>query len=263
MRIAFVLLAAVLVGSLAPLAGEDRSANRSLRVLTYNIHHGEGTDGKVDLARIAKVIAAADPDLVALQEVDNKTKRTGGVDQTAELAKLTKTHGKFGKAIDFEGGGYGQAILSKYPLGDLTVQTLPGEPRSEQRVAAAAEVTLGGDSRKVLFVTTHLHHQSDELRQKQAAKLDELFAKSKRPVIAAGDLNARPDSKPLAVLAKNWTPATTGQPLLTFPAAKPTRQIDYVLHRPADKFKVIEAKVVEEAVASDHRPLLVVLEWPE
>ena len=161
MRIAFVLLAAVLVGSLAPLAGEDRSANRSLRVLTYNIHHGEGTDGKVDLARIAKVIAAADPDLVALQEVDNKTKRTGGVDQTAELAKLTKTHGKFGKAIDFEGGGYGQAILSKYPLGDLTVQTLPGEPRSEQRVAAAAEVTLGGDSRKVLFVTTHLHHQSD------------------------------------------------------------------------------------------------------
>jgi endonuclease/exonuclease/phosphatase family metal-dependent hydrolase len=255
-----VLLVALLLGS---LAAEDRPARRSLRVLTYNIHHGEGTDRKLDLERIAKVIADAQPDLVAVQEVDHKTKRTGGVDQTAELAKLTKLHGKFGKAIDFQGGQYGQAVLSKFPIREFKVHELPNEGEREQRVAVAAEVQLGEGGPTLLFVSTHLDHERDDLRQKQAAKLDELFGKIKPPVILAGDLNATPDSKPLAILAKNWNSAETGKPLPTIPVAKPTRQIDFVLHRPADKLKVLEARVLNEAVASDHRALLAVLELPE
>src|SRR5262245_26822074 len=98
MRVLSFVLAAVLA---APASAADP---QTLRVLSYNIHHGEGTDGKLDLARIAGVITAAKPDLVALQEVDRRATRTKGVDQTAELAKLTGLQAEFGKAIDLQGG---------------------------------------------------------------------------------------------------------------------------------------------------------------
>lgn len=230
----------------------------TLRVLCYNVHHGEGTDGKLDLPRIAKVIRAADPDLVALQELDDRTKRTGGVDQTAQLARLTGLHGKFGKAIDFQGGGYGQAVLSRFPIGEATVHPLPGTPNREKRIAFEARLTI--DGRDLSFVTTHLDHQLAAERERQAAKLNELFAGADRPVILAGDLNATPDSKAFAALTAKWTDATAGKGLLTIPMDRPTKQIDYVLFRPAERFRVVSAMVIDEPVASDHRPVLVVLE---
>lgn len=75
-----------------------------LRVLSYNIHHGEGVDGKFDLERIAKVIQSVNPDLVALQEVDRNTTRASDVDQAQELAELTGMHMAYGKALDYQGG---------------------------------------------------------------------------------------------------------------------------------------------------------------
>lgn len=261
MRI-LLLLAAVVIASSDPVP-DDEPARRTLRVLTYNIHHGEGTDGKLDLPRIAKVIVTAKPDLVAVQEVDQKVRRTGGVDQTAELAKLTGLNGKFGRAIDLQGGEYGQMVLSRFPIGEFKVHELPNESGREQRIAAAAEIRIGDAGPKILFVSTHLDHQKDDLRAKQAEKLDELFGKLRTPVILAGDLNTTPQSKPLAILGKNWNSAGTGKPLLTIPVEKPVRQIDYVLVRPADRFRVLEARVLDESVASDHRPLLVVLELPD
>src|SRR5215510_13900586 len=77
-----------------------------IRVLTYNIHHGEGTDGKVDLPRIANVIKSVSPDIIALQEVDQGTARAGGIDQPAELARLTGMEVVFGRNIDYQGGGF-------------------------------------------------------------------------------------------------------------------------------------------------------------
>jgi endonuclease/exonuclease/phosphatase family metal-dependent hydrolase len=258
-RILTILAAAAIAGSGA--AQEPKP--RTLRVLSYNIHHGRGVDGKVDLPRLAKVIDGVKPDLVALQEVDHKTRRTGGVDQTAELAKLTGLHGKFGTAIDFEGGEYGQAILSRFRIGEVKVHMLPGEPEREQRIAFAAEIALEEKGSKLVFATTHLHHQNDEFRQKQAARIDEVFGMEPRMVFVAGDLNAPPDSKPLGVLAKNWKSADMGKPLLTFPVRKPARQIDYVLYRKTDRIRVVEVKVLDEALASDHRALLAVLELPD
>jgi endonuclease/exonuclease/phosphatase family metal-dependent hydrolase len=229
----------------------------SVRVLCYNIHHGEGTDGKVDLPRLARVIRAADPDLVALQEVDHKTRRTGGVDQTSELARLTGLFGRFAKAIDYDGGEYGQAILSRFPLDRSAIYTLPGDPPREQRIAF--EVPLAIDGKPVSFVTTHLHHQDAATRERQAARLNGLFQTSQHPVILAGDLNATPESKAIAALAAYWTLAT-GEGLNTYPASQPAKQIDYVLLRPASAFRVLETRVLNEPIASDHRPVLVVLQ---
>src|SRR6187401_2662233 len=87
-----------------------------LTILSYNVHHCEGIDKKLDIERIAGVINSVNPDFVALQEVDNKTKRTGHVDQTAEVAKLTKMHGYFGKAMQWEDGEYGDSVLSRFPI---------------------------------------------------------------------------------------------------------------------------------------------------
>ena len=231
----------------------------TLRVLTYNVHHGEGTDKKIDLPRLAKVITAAKPDLVALQEVDRKTRRSGGVDQAAELARLTGLNGRFARQIDYEGGEYGQAVLSRFPLGDPTIHWLPGTPDRERRIAAAVRVRTG--ERDLTFVTTHLHHARPEFREQQARAINDLFAAADGPVVLAGDLNAMPAEKPIELLAAKWTlvPGGKGQP--TYPARKPVKPLDYVLCRPAAAFRVIEVRVIEEAVASDHRPVLAVLEW--
>lgn len=226
------------------------------RVLTYNIHHGEGTDGRIDLPRIAAVIKAANPDLVALQEVDKKCRRSGGVDQTAELARLTGLHGRFGKQLDYDGGEYGQAILSRAPLGDLAVHWLPGEPDRERRIAAETRISLRGVD--MTFVTTHLHHRDPQLRRRQAAKLDELFPGRDRLVILAGDFNATPDEEPMARLSKTWAVAPAGRP--TYPAGVPKKQLDYLLFRPESRGRILETKVIEEKIASDHRPVLAVLD---
>src|SRR3954454_6413965 len=89
---------------------------REIRVVTYNIRHGEGMDHKIDLPRIAKVIVATKPDVVALEEVDQGTKRTNGVDQPAEFARLTGMQAVFGHNIDFDGGRYGTAVLTNLPI---------------------------------------------------------------------------------------------------------------------------------------------------
>lgn len=253
-----------LAAAVVALGGEPaaRPAGKTLRVLSYNIHHAEGTDGKLDLARIAGVIKAAEPDLVAVQEVDRNTTRTNKVDQAAELARRTGLHGEFARAIDLQGGGYGQAILSRWPLKSVKVHTLPGKKGQETRIAVEARVEPGDGRPALTFVGTHFQHDDPAIREQQAAKVNELFGSTDNPVILAGDLNATPDSKPMKLIAEKWAFATApDKGLLTIPAPTPKRQIDYVLYRPAGRFRVVEAKVIAEPVASDHRPVLAVLEW--
>jgi endonuclease/exonuclease/phosphatase family metal-dependent hydrolase len=231
----------------------------TLRILTYNIHHGEGTDGRVELERLAQVMTAARPDIVMLQEVDRLTMRTGHVDQTAELSRLTGLHGRFCKQIDYEGGEYGQAILSRFPVSDPVVHWLPGNPERERRIAA--EIVISVAARELRVVTTHLHHNQADTRREQALKLNELFQASPIPTILAGDLNANPDSPPLAILAEQWLVASSDPPQATYPAPEPKKVLDYVLARPRERFEVVSLEVLPEAVASDHRPVLAVLRW--
>ena len=231
----------------------------TLRVLCYNIHHGEGADGKVDLPRLAKVIRDARPDLVALQEVDNKTRRTNGVDQTAELARLTGLHGTFGRQIDYEGGQYGQAVLSRYPIASSKVHVLPGEPPREGRMAF--EVSVVVDGTPLRFATTHLHHINAAFRERQAAEINRIFADSAGPAILAGDMNAVPGSPPIARLLEAWTPAAGARALPTYPSEKPAKAIDHIFMRNPGRLRVAGARVLAEPLASDHSPLLATFEW--
>lgn len=244
-----------------PAPSSNSTAALQLRVLSYNIHHGRGIDDSVNLERLAKVINACHPDLVALQEVDNRTQRTGGVDQTAELSKLTGLHAQFARQIDFEGGQYGQALLSRWPLSDLQIHWLPGEPDRERRIVATCSVNLPG--RPLLFGTTHLHHANVDFRLRQARAIGEAFDGRPETIILAGDLNAEPEHAPVAELLKTWTVVHSAEDLRTFPTVDPTKQIDYIFYRPSDRLHIVSAEVIDEAMASDHRPLLAVLEWTE
>ncbi len=246
----------VLLGALVSFASFTCLNADELRVLTYNIHHGEGNDGRFDLERIAQLITAQEPDLVALQEIDVKTTRASGVDQAAELARLTKMHYAFGKFMDFRGGEYGQMVLSKYPILFQENLKLPEGP--EPRAAMTVKVKLP-EWKEIYFVGNHLYATAEQ-RLAQARVLVKRFAKTKEPVILAGDFNSLPASPPMRLLKESgWLDPTLDEDNPTFPSQDPRKEIDYVLYRPGELFELKESKVIEEPVASDHCPVLTIL----
>jgi endonuclease/exonuclease/phosphatase family metal-dependent hydrolase len=266
--LACLLALPLMSGACAPKAKPaDAAAGRdprTLRVMTYNIHITQGMDKRFDIERIANVIKANDVDVVAVQEVDIKARRSGGVDQLAELKRLTGMHGVFGKARDFDGGEYGQVILSRRPIDKMDVHQLPGAADQEQRIALVATIEQKKPLPDLLFVATHLHHKEEEHRLKQSAELNRIlkdFMSHREPaVLVLGDLNATPASAVMTQMAEKWDDATRDAGL-TFPADKPDRKIDYVLLPKGHGWKVISATVVDESVASDHRPVVVELKW--
>lgn len=229
----------------------------TLRVLSYNIHHAEGEDRKLDLERIARVIREANPDLVALQEVDERVKRTSGVDQPAELARLTKMHVAFGGNIALQGGRYGNAILSRHRIVRFKNHALPNVAAGEQRGVLVAEIDVPGLKEPLVFFATHLDHRPDPRERLESAEAIRKLAESygERRMLLAGDLNDTPDSKTLKTFTATWTQANE-QPLPTIPVDRPRQQIDFVLYRPRSAWKTIFVKVLDEAVASDHRAIL-------
>lgn len=249
MRPVLLCLAWLLTISAASSVAQDKPR---LRVLTYNIHHGEAMDGRFDYERLAKVITDQKPDLVALQEVDRATGRASGVDQPARLAELTGLHVAFGNALYFSGGEYGEAVLSRFPIESPKAHHLPFRPGQEPRTALEVTVKPGEGLPELRFVGTHLCHQSAETRTDQTRHLNSLWpAKDGPPVILAGDLNARTDSAAMKELLEDrWLDATA-----------PQSKIDYVLLRKSDPWRVVEVVTLDEPVVSDHAPVLVVLEW--
>lgn len=228
----------------------------TLRLLTYNIKHGLGNDGVIDLERAAAVIESLEPDLVALQEIDRGVERTEGVDQAERLGELTGMYSAFGDFMDYQGGQYGMAILSRFPIVERENHRLP--PGAEPRSALAVRVRLGDTGKEVVFVGVHLYRTLAE-RLCQAAKVFDAVATETVPVIVAGDFNSTPDSEVMSLVRKSWTLPDKGDDRLTFSADDPRREIDFIAYRPEEAFEVIESRVIDEPLVSDHRPVLLVL----
>jgi endonuclease/exonuclease/phosphatase family metal-dependent hydrolase len=233
------------------------------RVMTYNIRAALGTDGVRSLERIAEVIAGARADVVALQEVDLVRERSGRVDQAAALAELTGTHHVSARSIDDEGGGYGNAILSRAPLELVAHVPLPCDARSEPRSVMWARTELGGARAEVL--NTHLSFRRvDRPRQIEALLGRDLLghrglsSHNASPVVLCGDLNCGERGlRPLLGALRDGARAG-GAARSTWPTRRPFRRIDYVLV--SRDVRVTGADVLRSGRtrrASDHYPLVV------
>jgi endonuclease/exonuclease/phosphatase family metal-dependent hydrolase len=239
-------------------AQQIESDETFVRVLTFNILHGATTAGDFDLDKIALMIKKTNPDLVALQEVDFKTNRAKQYDLVTELGWRTKMAPLFGQAMTFDGGGYGEGILTKMPIIYSRNIAFPHSPGNEPRCALEVLVQIdSGDT--ISFIGTHLEHQKDSKdRIDQVKKINAVFKNQEHPSILAGDLNATPESKPIEILKKYWTDSTP-ENTPTYPSNNPREKIDYILFQPAEKWQVIESRVICDEVASDHCAVLSVL----
>ena len=240
---------------------------QSLRVMTYNIYGARATSpaNAADLDAIAEVIRRQNPDFVTLNEVDVFTNRTGkDVHQARDLAEKLGMEWHFSKAIDRDGGEYGDAVLSKYPILEKRSYRLPcaAEQPGEDRSLCVIRVQIDG---KDLYVaSTHLDHLSgDASRLVQATEIRRIRdMELEGDLILCGDLNAIPSSNVIATMTSFLT--NTG-PIdqYTFPSDDPSRKIDYIMYAPIEHFGVQNCQVVSRGDqqvggvdASDHRPVI-------
>jgi len=263
-----LLLACALVGGLiaglhGQVAQESQTpatppAARTIRVLTFNIHHAEGTDGKVDVPRIAQIIRDTQADIVGLQEVDRGVERTARRDLLKEIADLTAMRFAFGKNLDHQGGDYGNAMLTSRPIVSVGNKSLPNVDGGESR--GVLQVVVDVDGMHVLVLTTHLDHRSAD--PQRVASADAILEMSQAfgsgPVIAVGDFNDVPNSttwnRLMTVFTDTWTAVGRGDGF-TIPVEAPTRRIDWILVRGLEP---VSAEVLRSE-ASDHLPVLGVL----
>ena len=228
--------------------------------MTYNIHVGVGMDKKLDLQRIADVINKEKPDLVGLQEVDRGVKRTEGKDEIAELAKMTRMDYAFAHNLDFQGGQYGVAILSRFLLRNVDHQMFANKREAERRGMLHVEVEV--DKQLVHFVTTHLDYQYEDGRVFETEQMLKLLSDVKGPLIVVADMNDEPSGDAykmmLGKFGDSWIASRAAGDGFSYPADKPIKRIDYVFYR-ADAFKVKSARVVE-TLASDHVPVIAELQ---
>ncbi len=245
-------------------SSSSSTSGRELRVMTYNIHHANppSKNGYIDVDAIAKVIKAQHPDFVALQEVDVNTKRSG-LNEASLLASQTGMNFYFAKAIDFDGGFYGVAILSKFPLANvrtIALPTLPGT-KGEPRVLAIAEAKIGND-KTILFACTHLDAQREnQNRQAQIKVIVDSLSALNRPIIIGGDFNATPESEVIKTLDQHFTRTCVTGCGNTIPQINPNKTIDFIAFRGSDKLKVTSHKVVDEQYASDHLPVVATIQF--
>jgi endonuclease/exonuclease/phosphatase family metal-dependent hydrolase len=265
MNARFVVIVLCLIGGCSAMAPQGGS----LRVLSYNIHAGKDAQQVDNLERVAAIIDSTDADIVLLQEVDRRTQRSAGADHFSELRRLTGMQGVFGKSLDYQGGEYGIAVLSRWPLDSVQALPLRVEPpqaRSggayEPRIALHVRVRAPG--RVLEVINTHLDATGTGTYRKQ--ELIGVLAYMKQriapdaPLLLGGDLNARPTTDDINAVAFALTDAFgscgTGNGE-SFPAHAPDRRIDYIFLRHA---RCSTARVIETQ-ASDHRPLLAIIEF--
>lgn len=236
----FVVLIALLLGMALVSLGQ----NQQLQIMSYNVRHCEGMDMVVDYDRTASVIVQQHPDVVALQELDSMTGRSGNRDQLGELASRTGYHPVFGAAIEFNGGLYGVGILSR----EMPVSTkripLPGE---EPRLLLVVEL------KDFVIACTHLD-LNEAQRLASVPLIVEEAQRWQKPFLLAGDWNDTPDSKLLKAMTQYFTVLSGDE--ATYPADEPTECIDYVAAFNG-RAEAIESHVIDEPAASDHRPLVV------
>ena len=225
--------------------GTTTLSAKKVRVMSYNVHNCIGHDGIKSFKRCADIINDAQPDVVAIQEVDSMTRRNNCY-VLGEMAKRCGYHPYFGKTIPHQGGAYGIGVLTKEKALSVEFHRLPC--RKEPRGLLVVEM------KNYYILATHLSLvKADQLSSVEIIR--DIASKLNKPVFIAGDMNARPKSETMLAF-KEFTTVLNDQNKYTFSAKKPHRCIDYILGTNGS-FKSLNNHVYYESLASDHLPLYV------
>lgn len=240
-----------------------------LKVASFNIAAGKVSK----MSDIAVAIRAMNVDIVALQEVDKLTARSGKVDQLAELMKLTGMYGAFGRAIDFDGGEYGLAYLSKYPIKDTVIYPLPSGQR-EQRIAFVAKVEVPHFAAPITVVNAHLDTKEDPaMRLDQVRELNDRTIEIRGIKLLFGDMNDVPGSVTWRELGRYWNdiqPADKDG--RSWPAENAEIKVDYIFTGNAQRWHLDNVTIpnangewagVNWPSVSDHLPIVAELRMTE
>ena len=226
-----------------------------LHVVSYNIKHGLGMDGKVDLERTRDVLSALDADLIALQEVDERARRSGGIDQAAWFGDELGMQSAFGAFMDFQGGRYGLALLSRHQIVSHEVWRLPDG--NEPRVALAARIRPEQGPEFTAVVVHFDWVKDDSYRFAQASETIDRILTLDTPWIVLGDFNDTPGSRTMDAFHAIADEATKPEGATkTFPSIEPRMEIDFILAGPTSRWHIGAATVIDETAASDHRPVV-------
>lgn len=248
MRVLLILIFALLASACEPTNIVTRNEGE-LVLMSYNVRNGKGMDNKRNLNRTAAVIRAAQPDVVALQEIDSVTRRSEGNDVAAVLGRKCSMYHTFSKAIDYDGGGYGVALLSREKPVAVQRFALPG--REEARTLLYVEFE------QYAVVSTHLSLTAED-RMASLAVIDSVATMCTKSIYIAGDWNATPESAFGRALGEKMQYLTDTK-ACTFPADSPDRVIDYIVAPHDQAVEVLRREVVNEPMASDHRPIIAVV----
>lgn len=250
------------------LSVEERSVMEvprdvKLRIVTYNIRHGEGLDNVVLLDRIAAILKSLEPDIIALQEVDqNFGSRSHWEDQVEILSEKLGMYAAYGPALKIprvlgESGYYGNAVLSRYPIKDSYNQVINFATFTEPRAYLHTVIeTPDGD---INFISTHLGLKQEE-RSRHVSALLAYTAYLEGPVVIAGDFNAVDTTPEIQTILDAGFADAAGllnrvEPTLIGSEAR----IDYLFISP--EISVCDVVTVD-ADGSDHRPVMALISIP-
>ncbi|MDF2153265.1 endonuclease/exonuclease/phosphatase family protein [Vibrio sp. CAU 1672] len=241
----------------------------TIRVATFNMAAARVST----LTEIAQAIKALNADIVAIQEVDVLTGRSGSVDQPKQLAKLTGLNIEFGRAIDFDGGQYGLAIASKHPILKTDITQLPSGNR-EQRIAFEAHIDVPGFDAPITVFNAHLDTKEDPaMRVDQVRKLNDTAIDSRGIKILLGDMNDVPESATYRELSRYWNNITDeNTDFRSWPAGNPEIQVDYIMTSKAQVWAINDVVVPQNTApyadinwpaVTDHLPIIVDMKMME
>ncbi|MEW6159168.1 MAG: endonuclease/exonuclease/phosphatase family protein [Verrucomicrobiota bacterium] len=260
--LAFVLLVALLpAGCVGPLSSKSPA---TFRIMTWNIHHAEGTDRRLDVERVARLILEQKPDIVCLQEVDRGVQRTQRRDLPAELAALTGMSCVFSNNFSYQGGEYGNAVLTRFRIREHRNLHYTMLQKAEQRglLSVIVEPKRG---QKLLVMNTHLGFRREDAER--LLSIDQLEREWKKhpalPTLVCGDFNDVPGSRTYQGMTRwfedTWIPAGAGDGF-TIPVESPRKRIDYIFFTAGRGLKPMKAWV-PQTLASDHLPVVAEFAW--
>lgn len=216
------------------------------RIMSYNTQHCSGLDDSVDVKRTADVIKTQNPDVVAIQELDSMVDRSFNTYQLGDLSEYTGYYPTYAASIPLKDGKYGIGVLTREEPKSVTRIPLPGE---EPRVLLVVELE------DYVFACTHLD-LTEEARLESLPIIFDEAKKWDKPFVMAGDWNDEPGSKTMDEIGKEFT-FISDTTKYTFDAANPTACIDYIAaFNNGHEVQTLKYEVLDEPVASDHRPII-------